>query len=251
VAHLDSQIANIKKYFVLPPQKVNYLINIVDSCNALYFETPKVACTSIKKTLQIIESGGDTSAISDNVHDRQQSPLGNLFGSDRLLDDYLSDTSCFKFTFVRNPFTRVLSAYLDKFVQNQWEKTQRAPLLGLAPDSDISFYDFLVAISKQDISEMDVHWCPQHILLGAPHIQLDFIGHLESFSTDFSTVLEELQRRSTHQNAELFKEVDGQPHKTSSNSRLKEYYDQRCIELVLELYDKDFSYYRYSRDIVE
>src|ERR1700722_16343751 len=91
----------------------------------LYVDTPKVACSTIKYTLQCAELGqqattrtnpiparyGYSSSLLD-IHDRRKSPL-RWPGDAYELQEFVR-TSRFAFCFVRNPFSRTLSAYLDK-----------------------------------------------------------------------------------------------------------------------------------------
>ena len=97
----------------------DYLFNISVKKGYLYVETPKVACSTIKRSLQLLEVGPEIVPPPRKIHERSCSPLltpsqvGSLFLECAYSDNF------FRFCFVRNPYTRILSCYLDK-VYNQY-----------------------------------------------------------------------------------------------------------------------------------
>lgn len=245
-----NKLEDIEKYFSIDPVRVNYLINIGDKSGAFYVETPKVACTTIKRTLQFIELEGAADRMPKDVHNRGQSPLNSLANTNRLLTDYLADKQFFKFCFVRNPFTRILSAYLDKLVTNQWEKNLRAPQLGFDSQADITFLDFLRRIRDQEPAEMDIHWCPQVLLTGMEYIDYDFIGRFERLYDDFQGVLDKLSRITpAGLQRSLFTIQEGKFYKTAAADKLKDYYDEEATRILTEIYARDFELLSYSMDI--
>jgi hypothetical protein len=89
--------------------------------------------------------------------------------------------SLFKFTVVRNPYTRTLSAYLDKI-------ERRAVRAG----KESSFRDFLLQAKKTPrFLYSNAHWAPQSSLMLIPVEQFDFIGKVETLDQD----LAEIKRR--------------------------------------------------------
>jgi len=76
----------------------------------------QVACTGWKQVLS--QANGAPSHL--DVHSRRVYRYVDLFGKlspvakQRVLDSY------FKFVFVRHPFERLVSAYLDKFIDTQY-----------------------------------------------------------------------------------------------------------------------------------
>ena len=225
--------------FGFDTKDIDYLINISEKYHYIYFETPKVGCSTIKKTLQLLEVD-DPSTLPDWVHDKDKSPLKSPLNLEKGFDKYLQG-DYYKFSFVRNPYTRILSCYLDKILGP--ERYKRIPPLGFASDDIITFEAFLRAVKKQSVSEMDVHWMPQYILLGSDNIKLDFIGKQESFTEDLNTVLSNIINDRVNR-LEIINEI---PHAVGANARLNEYLTPQAIELINDIYDVDFRRYGYQK----
>lgn len=223
------------------PITTNYLYNISMSRKVLYVETPKVACTQIKRMLQRLEAGS-SGGVPQNVHDRNESPL---FSPKHSEDTFFSALygEYFRFSFVRNPITRVLSCYLDKFVSNKWEKARRLPGFGFEPDYDLSFLEFLNFISNQNPIDMDVHWMPQTTILSLGSVKYDFIGRFENFSADF-------QRICRYLGVEEFHDNEGREHRTNASDVTCKFYGDRELEIVRRLYREDFELLMYSKNLL-
>jgi Sulfotransferase family len=128
--------------------------------------------------------------------------LGDLPRQEAL--DILHDHAYLKFTVIRDPFERLVSAYLDKFVLNRSQPGNqfhtRGVIAGVAGRSQlsqedfnrsISFAEFVDYIVAQRPESLDPHWCPQHLhLLSAIHRvfrldDLDEVTKLLRLSVDF------------------------------------------------------------------
>ena len=103
---------------------------------------------------------------------------------------YLDNPKYFKFAILRNPFDRLVSGYLDKFVKNPVPQPLAHPVinnvyehLGMKPNVNkgITFTQFIryLAMTKDDYN-LDIHWRPQHTFLGIDVFRgFDFIGQFE------------------------------------------------------------------------
>lgn len=235
---------DIAEYFPYAESKVNYLTHCSKKYNYIYVETPKVACSTIKRVLQIIEDDAVRKTSAKKVHDRSVSPLcipkdmgedcGTLFGGDKY----------FRFAFVRNPFTRILSAYLDKLVENEWERNRRLPQLGLAKDTKITFIQFLEIVEGQDDLDRDIHWMSQSGILQTGRVEYNFIGRLEQFEQHFKAVINTISPG-------YVKELHVQRndwHKTNASEKVNQYIGKKEKDLILKIYDNDFSSFCYSAD---
>lgn len=159
----------------------------------LYVANPKVGCSSIIWTLRRFESG-DPNAVPDRVgdiHDRAGSPL--LRFSDLDAPDALEGPGLLRFTFVRNPFDRLMSCYLQKIVRETPERATLLELLDRPPRDTgrIDFDEFVGAVAEQPPEAMDPHWRIQSRQTLQDLIDYDFIGRFEHFDRD----LAELGRR--------------------------------------------------------
>ncbi len=146
----------------VPVAAFDYGLNMSLRHSYVYVETPKVACSSIKSTLLRLEldDPGFYRVDFEDVHNRAFSPLlkPSQIGD---LDQFLARSSIFKFCFVRNPYSRLLSAWLDKIAGNRKQKAQVLLQLGHDPnrlDREISFEKFVRAVVAQPVSVMDPHW---------------------------------------------------------------------------------------------
>lgn len=159
----------------------------------------------------------------------------------------LSDTDVerfqylFKFVFVRNPYTRTLSAYLDKIAKGK----RRPADLSCGPGRVPPFADFCAYLSGGGLYE-NGHWAPQSDLLLIPVDRFDFIGKLENFDKDFEHVLGRIHADG----------VDGRHHdvrfskanQTNANRRMKEFYNVETAGTVARLFEADFKVFGYSME---
>ncbi len=225
-------------------QTFNYSINISLQHKYIFVETPKVACSSIKLSLQRLEIGDPHFSWHKfmDVHNRDFSPLlkpSQVCGFDKLIAR--EDFSVF--CFVRNPYSRLLSCYLDKIVGNRPPKKQILIEMGIDPidiETEVSFQQFVEMISQQDIIKMNPHWRPQYYQTCQGVIQYDAIGKFESFPQDFSQILSQISPNFT----DYFS--NERRHQTFADSLLEKYYTTRLRDLVAELYAVDFQHFDYD-----
>jgi ankyrin repeat protein len=163
-----------------------------------------------------------------------------------LQDFTLVDTRRVTFSFVKNPYTRALSAYLDKIHPAAGNKPQRALFCSqyaLDPSAHISFHHFLHCISLSTASEQDPHWRSQacNLLLGG--LAIDFVGHVEHFDEDSVTLA-----KMTGLNMDSTSISAGRQHGTSAKSRLADFYGDRELSLANKIYEEDFRVFGYRFD---
>lgn len=232
----------LKDLFGFKPVRGNYLSNISERFGYLYVETPKVACSTIKRTLQLLEVDGDEQQLHEDPHERQASPLKTPLAHAGDLDEVFHG-DFFRFCFVRNPYSRILSSYLDKIVVNKWEMQRHRPNLGLPAEGDVSFEEFLEAINEKPAVELDIHYCPQVILLQPDRIKYDFIGRFDSFAASFDTVLSYINpTENEEQNI-----VSVAHHSVKARQKLAEHMTPRVVELIQSMYHDDFEAFGISR----
>ena len=127
----------------------------------------------------------------------------------------------FKFTFVRNPWDRMVSTY---FYYNRHQA--------------LSFKEYTTILLSQSASK---GWkrhtsCYDYIFDENTTTTIDFIGKIENFEEDFNIVCDKIgipRRQLTHTNK-------------TNHKHYTEYYDDETREIVAEKYAKDIEYFGYE-----
>ncbi len=237
-------MAPTSQYFDYTRGRVNYLTHISRRHHAVFVEVPKAGCTVVKRVMQHSEHGGEPYERPASVHDRATSPLGAPIRDGFDLDEVFgADGAYFRFGFVRNPYSRALSGYLEKIAGAQWLRDLRLPKLGFRADQDVSFVAFLRRVAEQAPRDMDIHWAPQHHLLSLDKVRYGFLGRFESFHDDLVAVVEHLGLSAPDG---LLTTVS--PHTTNARDKIAAYFDADAVALVREIYREDFDRLGYGLD---
>ncbi len=227
----------------MDPARLNYLVHIDDKRRIAYFETPKVACTSIKKFMQDVYSGGEMVLERPGlVHDRGRSPLLNLAEIEDPVRRAVLVGGFRRFAFFRNPFTRTLSSYLDKIVTNEWERRRHLPKLGFDPDVRPTFGQFLEKVAQMPNDQRDIHYSLQTDLVPVKKTGFAFLGSFERFAEDFARLKVDVFGEGNSSDYAAF----GKHHETKAGDRLGEHYSDAEIQAVLKIYARDFRVLGYS-----
>ncbi|MCG5549086.1 sulfotransferase family protein [Halorhodospira halochloris] len=145
-----------------------------------------------------------------------------------------------KIIFVRNPYTRVLSAYLDKgrisndlarkFSNYDGEAGTRA-----------GFEGFCRYLANGGVYE-DPHWYPQNRLCPFPSEELDFVGKMENLNSDLNRLLDWLGLPAQDL-------VRAGPKPTGASGRIAEFYSEESEQIIKSLYSDDFRMFGYSENL--
>jgi hypothetical protein len=207
--------------------------------NYIYVQNWKCGSSTVRSTLWAAEH--EMGLAEPPEHPHRPSPKLPFMADPRRWEQVDSQ---FVFTIARNPYIRVLSAYLDKIKshrdKNVWSRFAAQYGLG---ERSLAFREFLDIVASTPEGRMDPHWRPQSCNLVPNIIPYDFIGSLEHFETDLAYVL-----------TQLFpgREVpitDHKPHKTDSASKLAQHYGPEEIRLVRTIYERDFVELGYGFDL--
>ena len=180
---------------------------------------PKAANSTVTTNLARLAFGED---VPSKLAKKRFTTPGRLTA--RQIDAF---DQLFKFTVVRNPYTRTLSAYLDKI-------ERRAERAG----KDTSFKSFLLEL-KQGALHSNAHWAPQRDLMLIPIGDFDVIGKVETLEQDLLRIKQTLQPDQAHPMTSF------RNNATGANQKLQTYYDNDCIDLVAEMYHGDFVAFDY------
>jgi len=197
-----------------------YRIHFVKDKKAIYFVMPKVASGS----LGII--------FETEMINLKENEL-------RKYKDY------FKFTFVRNPYKKILSCYLDKikgkdgFLNGMWIdfwkfKGKFYP--------NMSFKEFVRSVHSIPDYKSDTHFKSQYCFVFDKKGSMipDFIGKLESFGKDYKKICERIEGGFNEQLIHFHRSA-------SPNLNFDDYYDEETKKLVQERYKEDFKLFSYNK----
>lgn len=236
----QSKIGEMLEYF--NRKDLDATINISLKNKYVYCEVPKAGSSSIKKTLTHYELAGMPSSYMVGPHPRAvESPFVKPYQLTRMhLRQIMDSDKYFKFTFVRNPYSRTLSAFRDKlFTGNQESNAAYRNMAGLAPDVEPTFEQFVRSISTLEPNRLEKHWAIQHFQSCSAFVQMDFVGKLESVEADFAHVAERIGC-----DAQLLNHA---VHATRATEEMDSAYDLACADMVYERYKADFDNFGYDR----
>ena len=202
----------------------------------VYVKNPKAASSTVLLWLDRLHTGEHTFS-TEKAHRDNRLPTVDVVGW-KVVSDMLGG-SAFRFTFVREPLSRLESAYHNKIGRLGNWRVKVQNLLGLPADRDapVTFEQFLTAVEQQDPLEMDLHWRPQHLNLMHPLVSYDLVGHVETFDRDIA----ELRRHVD------VPEIVMESRNVSPRKPVTSVYDGRpdLVRRVQQVYAEDFEIYGY------
>jgi hypothetical protein len=223
----------------------------------VFVYVPKVACTNWKALLRHL-SGFPDYLDSSLAHDKRKNGL--VYLSDVAeWKEILADPGIAKYSFVRNPYTRILSAYLNKFEpltrgDGAWLGAHfRAVYQTIGEyrrsaghcDTSVSFEAFLDWLAHSGHPYVDdEHWVPQSRILSQDTISYDFVGRFERLKTDAAILMHRMKCEVPFPTQES---LDFPA--TNSTQRLAAYYADREVALARKIYAADFQSLGYSLEL--
>lgn len=198
----------------------SYSCKPFEQTKSIFVHIPKCAGISVNKTL-----------------------YGNLAGGHLTINDYLymfspkDLSSFFKFTIVRNPWDRLVSAF--HFLKNGGfdDSDKKWALENLSSFDDFDSF-VRVWLNKSNIWLFD-HFRPQyHYFMEKNNkVQMDFIGYFENLEEDFEFISERIGKPSRLHKSNV-----------SMRSDYKDYYNDATIKIVSEVYNRDIEILGYNFD---
>tara|TARA_Y100001968_G_C19436338_1_gene759904 strand:+ start:1220 stop:2104 length:885 start_codon:yes stop_codon:yes gene_type:complete len=190
--------------------------------NITFISNPKAACSSVKASL--LEN------VISNVHVESISRL-----------PIPTDSNSKFFCLTRNPFTRSLSAYLDKIGPNSDQTVWRkfCNRYSLKPDNKISFYTFLKLLSEErNPFNIDPHFRPQIYNLHVKDICPEYVGRVENMNHFSKWLIDQGVTYKYHS-----------PHKNKKTLAYKNIITKTEQDLIIKIFSKDFEEFCYKRDL--
>ncbi|MCF6445478.1 sulfotransferase family 2 domain-containing protein [Nereida sp. MMG025] len=148
----------------------------------VYMKNHKAACTTVIATLMahlLHEMKDDRDISMENVHQPPRDVIHagkRALGMPRVLDA-LQSKDVFRFTAVRDPIARTVSAYADKIARGDKQKRKLMNHLGRDKEDDLSLSQFLDVMAQDEgAQDVDRHWRPQVKEISYGLIKYDVIG---------------------------------------------------------------------------
>lgn len=224
----------------LEPPLINTVICYAPQLPHIYVSNQKAACSTVKNSLLSKIFGKGSDQINDlSLHRRSTGPFARPFF--QYNPKAMAEAARLPmFTVVRNPYVRLLSAYLNKLRPDNPIATRFCRRYFLDPDQIelLSFRQLLEVIATEHPRRVDPHFRAQYINTLIFHVDFEFIGAVE----EMGMVAGYLAGYDT----EL---VDWIDHATGAAEQLERYYDDNAVDLVRRIFAEDFDIFGYSRDI--
>lgn len=216
----------------------------------LYSAVDKVANSSVKNALFAIEYA-PVGKEPVTLYDKRSSPLLSPYQlSDDLFREVFNSGNYFRFVFIRNPYTRLLSCYLDRIMrQTSTPRRQLNAYLrkqGVDP-TEVPFGKFVEAACQQSSPQQNSHWRAQYDDVLLDQIEYDFVGKFEDLWGGMEIISKRIWGEVKPEMANM--KLNKSPQVTNAGSRVMEYYTADLAEMVAERYAKDFEAFGYSTDI--
>jgi len=189
-----------------------YEFTASDHHNFIWYRIAKNGTRTMVSILK--DSMGQT--VDQDVEGMQRTPYDHEHYKDH-----------FKFTFVRNPWARVVSCYFNKVYGKHFAPFRECKWA--------SFEEWVDWLAKQDLDHANIHIQRQSRFI-PPGVELDFIGRLENYEEDIKTVM---ARFGVYNPA--IPKLNATTHHHYSR-----YYNDRTRELVRKLYEEDIVRFGYE-----
>ncbi|MEQ9529441.1 MAG: sulfotransferase family 2 domain-containing protein [Parvibaculaceae bacterium] len=229
----------------MPLDAINHNFHIMPKLGIVYAAIPKVGCSMLKAAFLRYHGSAETKRLK-HIHNVDNQPWEHV--KDRGVADMLNRISrgdLKAVAFVRNPYARTLSCYINQFDTSGLEgipegfRKRREQLMGDA-DRVPTFEEFVDAVGRQSTYEMNGHWRPQTEQLLWGDIDYTFVGQLENF--DEGRV--RLSDLAGHDLKPYFTRFSS--HHAGSVSRTGEFYTPEIAEKVRHIYAADFETFGYG-----
>ena len=230
---------------------------VLDSHKLIYCYIPKVSCTNWKRIFLvakgIVPSAKDIEQrmthIQTDKHIRTLSSY-SINEAKRILEKYR------KFMFVRHPFERLVSAYIDKFEMDYPSSTSfrrefgpRMARYGTNSTTtprmkdgtlNVTFQQFVRFISDPNNRILEPHWSEMYRLCQPCMIHYDILGNYSTLIEDADFIVK---------TAKLNQEFPASTNPTGSSEKMHRYFAQLTYSEIKSLYKRysiDFMLFGYS-----
>jgi hypothetical protein len=228
------------------PSLFQYSFHISLDPPFIYVNNAKCGCVTAKASInrwhaawhgesQTYQSLGD---VHNRRHNRLLTP-GQLGAAAE--DVILHDRGFFRFTLLRDPVSRIVSAYQSKLTWDSPERQMVNRMAGRPVDDELTFTEFLALIrANKTLRDKNEHWRQQSLQVAAPLIHYDQICLFGSLDRDLLRIRDRLFPGVS---LGVFETVKYFPQNQSGSHRLLEQLGPDDVAGIREAYAEDFALY--------
>jgi len=236
-------------------------IHVQDDYKMIYCLVPKVGCTSMKRLFINISDHGENAAAVAKIfpHSERTMTKAGIHPLTYYTGGNLTSrvTNFTKVIIIRHPLIRLLSAYRNKFVEDnpvypkhlgtkiiaRYRKDASNESLVTGQDVRYSeFVQFLIDSGKEG-KKFDMHWAPYTELCDPCHVKYDIVMKLETMDSDMEYI------KNMVYGGQDYATIPKQYSTVTQIETMKEYYadvtDQQLLDLS-DIYRDDFTMYGYG-----
>lgn len=217
----------------------------------IYLEVPKAACTVLKIVLRDLYDSAPLTLYPQLsrqtkrrmfVHSRANAPLPSLLELDDAAQrELLEDDDVLRFTVVRNPYTRFVSAWRDKvFLCEPTTEDVYFAVRGASPPlgvkQPIQLAEFVAHVERTIGRTSDAHWRRQVDLTFPDALRFTHIGQTENLSATIAL----LYQRARREPPEKFPRENDAAHLAEAT------FTPALAERVHRIYARDFVVFGYD-----
>lgn len=217
-----------------------------------YINIPKTGCTKVKKMLQALCDLPVPEGVSP-IHARASGEfVKSIF--DYSLEEQLyllNGDEVSRISFVRNPYTRILSGYWNKIAgPKKYGQFNEAIFrdMGIENAQSLpSFTEFLNFILKFNKNHLDIHFRPQSTICHFDHIDYNQIGYYENLQNDLVRIFKQLG--ANQQILDTVSIIENpSANDTTLNAELLEHLKQTDLgERFYDFFKNDFLSFNYAK----
>ncbi|MDX5936498.1 sulfotransferase family 2 domain-containing protein [Acidithiobacillus thiooxidans] len=222
----------------------------------LYLATPKAACTAWKWWVtelagisreQIVESSVNSRESVEDllIHDGigRCKPEVQSFDLEQMQKHY-ADPDLFRFALVRNPYTRVFSAWASKVLLSEPGQRHHGEWLTIPrtiQELAQGFEDFLGEVEAGEYPDawINSHWVPQSVWLDLPGVPFTRIYAIERMEQALSEIGERVRLQGS-------RPPDLRRYNETILPWQPRFLTQQARQRIIRLYQNDFSRFSYD-----
>ena len=240
----------------------SHQLYLFENIHTRFTAIPKTGNTNWKKSLLIANGNKELSEVlHDEVVEIQRLASKHSFRKLKLQVDSKALKGAFRFTVMRNPWTRMVSGYKDKLVEKKSDMPKKKKIFdpigremirefrGITNNSEVvdlkpTFEEFVKYLVKQD-GLVNKHFTPQTRIMCLTEVTYDYIVPSE-YADEYSKEIWEIIQANTS----LPKSYDGKDASTQSSTvdarKWLSKLDSNLIDKLYEIFKYDFLIMNYS-----